>query len=66
MMAARLYIYFPYGEISNKFLKLGIQKYGNSWSKILIDPEFKFDPSRKNATLCRKGTDMQILLIFVQ
>ena len=38
-----------------EFLRLGIQKYGNSWSKILSDPEFVFDPSRKTATLCRRA-----------
>ena len=44
-----------FSQLEDKFLKLGIQKYGNSWSKILTDPEFKFDSSRKSATLCRRA-----------
>lgn len=44
-----------FSNVEDTFLKLGIQRYGNSWSKILNDPEFKFDTTRKAATLCRRA-----------
>ena len=44
-----------FSSLEDKFLKLGIEKYGCSWSKILADPEFKFHSSRKTATLCRRA-----------
>ena len=44
-----------FSKIEDKFLKLGIQKYGCSWSKIVADPEYSFHSSRKAATLCRRA-----------
>ena len=44
-----------FSKIEDKFLMLGIQKYGCSWSKIVADPEYSFHSSRKAATLCRRA-----------
>ena len=44
-----------FSSAEDNFLKLGIQKYGCAWSKILADPEFTFHSSRQGATLCRRA-----------
>ena len=49
-----------FSKLEDKFLRLGVQKYGCSWSKILSDPEFSFHSSRKTATLCRRAQTIHI------
>ena len=42
----------PFSGIEDSFLQKGIKRYGKGkWKSILSDPEFKFHPSRKTATL---------------
>lgn len=42
----------PFSSYEDGFLADGIQRYGiGKWSAILNDPQYKFDPSRKPATL---------------
>ena len=44
-----------FSPAEDNFLKLGIQKYGCCWSKIIADPEFSFHSTRQPATLCRRA-----------
>ena len=44
-----------FSSIEDTFLKSGLAKHGSSWKSILTDPEFKFHPTRKTATLFRRA-----------
>ena len=41
-----------FSDLEDNFIRAGLKKYGpRKWTSILNDPEFKFHPSRKTATL---------------
>lgn len=44
-----------FSDIEDRFLKKGLEKYGSQWTVILGDPEYKFHPSRKTATLLKRA-----------
>ena len=45
----------------DKYLKLGVAKYGSSsWSKILHDKDYKFNPSRNRDSLRMRAKTLRI------
>ena len=51
----------PFSEIEDNFLQIGIKKYGNAWTNILSDPDFKFHSSRQTATLCQRAKSCKFI-----
>ena len=51
----------PFSEIEDNFLQTGIRKYGNAWTTILADLEFKFHSSRQTATLCQRAKSCKFI-----
>ena len=45
-----------FSEEEDAFLARGLKKYGKGrWTRILKDPDYKFHPSRNNATLMMRA-----------
>ena len=45
----------------DNYIKLGIKKFGLSWSKILCDPEFHFNSCRVPNTLRRRAEALKLV-----
>ena len=46
----------PFSVEEDDFLLKGLRKYGTGkWTRVLKDPDFKFHPSRTNATLMTRA-----------
>ena len=51
----------PFSAMEDSFLKAGIEKYGQKWTKILNDPAFLFHSTRKTATLLTRAKTCQFI-----
>ena len=51
----------PFSIHEDKFLKEGIEKHGKSWTTILKDPSFKFQPSRQHCTLAQRAKKLGLV-----
>ena len=51
----------PFSNMEDKFLQDGIQKHGKSWTRILKDPSFKFQPSRQHCTLAQRAKKLGLV-----
>ena len=45
----------PFTKAEDKFLKDGLKKHGKSWTKIIRDDLYRFNPSRKTCTLLKRA-----------
>ena len=45
----------PFSKAEDKFLSDGIKKHGKSWTKIIRDDLYRFNPSRKTSTLLQRA-----------
>ena len=45
----------PFSKTEDKFLTDGMKKYGKSWTSILRDDSYRFNPARKTCTLLQRA-----------